>query len=316
MGISTQNKCLLSVIIPVHNRPQLIKRSIESVRNQSFKNWELIIVNDNSTDSTVESITPYLNDTRIKLINREINEGAASARNVGITNANGMYISLLDSDDFYHPEFLLRSVAKLEEISDPYIFTYVGVGKPEEFTNNVVAKRIWDVPASFKIRSKPYLYELQVGTAAGISFKRKVFDEIGYFDSNLKAAEDTDYFIRLSEKYIGQPIHEVLVYKDNTLADRLTTNYANNAAAYECIIKKNRVEIEQDIYLRKRWYYKLMRLYLYSGKKKKALLVFLRHVSSLKVLSIRSALTILTGLFLPTSIFIKFYQNAHNWKKS
>lgn len=318
MGISMQNECIVTVIIPVHNRPQLIKRSIESVINQTFKDWELIIVNDNSTDNTVYSITPFLHDIRIKLINRDINEGAASARNVGIRNAKGVYISLLDSDDFYHPDFLLRSVAKLKEISDPYIFTYVGVGKPNEYnlTNDIIKKSIWDVPARFKNKGKPYLYELQVGTAAGISFKRKVFNEIGDFDCNLKAAEDTDYFIRLSERYIGCPIHEVLVYKDNALTDRLTINYLSNALAYESIIRKNEKEIQQDIYLRKRWYYKLMRLYLYSGKKKKASKVFLNHILSFKVLSTRAILTILAGLVLPTKSFIKLYQNVHTWKNS
>jgi glycosyltransferase involved in cell wall biosynthesis len=93
-----------SVVVPVYNRESLITRCIDSIFNQDFENWELVIVDDGSTDETRNVILSY-DDERIRYIYKE-NGGASSARNVALDNSNGTYIAFLDSDDEYKPDHL------------------------------------------------------------------------------------------------------------------------------------------------------------------------------------------------------------------
>ena len=95
---------LISVIIPAFNAEEFIKRSIESVINQSYKNLEIIVVNDGSKDKTCEIVKQYNN---VKLLNKE-NGGLCSARNFGVKHATGKYVVLLDADDYYEPDFVLN----------------------------------------------------------------------------------------------------------------------------------------------------------------------------------------------------------------
>ena len=100
-----ENKELISVVVPVYNVEKYLKYSIESIINQTYKNLEIILVDDGSTDSSSIICDEYSKkDSRIKVIHKE-NGGLADARNVGISNANGMYIGFLDSDDYIHPTF-------------------------------------------------------------------------------------------------------------------------------------------------------------------------------------------------------------------
>ena len=90
-----------SIILPTYNRSKTIDKTIESVINQTYKHWELIIIDDGSTDNTKEIITNYkTNDKRIKYLYQQ-NKERSAARNNGIVNANGDYICFIDSDDYF-----------------------------------------------------------------------------------------------------------------------------------------------------------------------------------------------------------------------
>ena len=103
-----QNNPLISVIIPAYNVEKYINRCIESIIYQDYKNIEVIIINDGSTDNTREICEQYIKqDKRIRLINTE-NRGAGSARNTGIENANGKYFSFIDADDFICEHYYSR----------------------------------------------------------------------------------------------------------------------------------------------------------------------------------------------------------------
>ena len=97
---------LISVIMPVYNVEQYLRRSIESVLNQTFKDFELICINDGSTDNSLEILNEYATkDPRIQIINQE-NAGLSCARNSGLEIVQGEYIAFIDSDDFYATNFL------------------------------------------------------------------------------------------------------------------------------------------------------------------------------------------------------------------
>ena len=98
---------IVSIIIPTFNRAGMIHRAIESIKLQTFNDWELIVVDDASTDSTEEIIQTYMrDDQRIRYIKHEKNQGGSAARNSGIKNSKGSYIALLDDDDRWYPEKL------------------------------------------------------------------------------------------------------------------------------------------------------------------------------------------------------------------
>ena len=112
---------LVSIIMPSYNTAKYIKNSIESILNQTYKNWELLIVDDCSTDNTDEIVSAYLSDDRIKYLKNEKNSGAAISRNYALREAKGKWIAFLDSDDVWHPEKLERQIAFMEETG--YKFT-------------------------------------------------------------------------------------------------------------------------------------------------------------------------------------------------
>ncbi|WP_298515431.1 glycosyltransferase [uncultured Kordia sp.] len=107
---------LVSVITPTYNTEAFISETIDSVRAQSYTNWEMVIVDDASSDATVDILKKYAaSDSRIKVHILETNSGAAIARNTAIENASGDYIAFLDADDLWKPEKLTKQIAFMQE---------------------------------------------------------------------------------------------------------------------------------------------------------------------------------------------------------
>lgn len=113
---------LVSIIMPSYNTEQYIEESIKSVMSQTYVNWELIIVDDCSTDNTVEIINTFLSDSRIRYFKNEKNSGAAVARNLALRNAKGRWIAFLDSDDIWVKYKLERQLKFM--VDNKYSFTY------------------------------------------------------------------------------------------------------------------------------------------------------------------------------------------------
>lgn len=118
---------LCSIIMPAYNSEKYIAQAIESVLNQDYTNWELIIINDCSTDNTEQIIKSYQQkdaaNKRIKLINLTQNRGVANARNIGIQNAKGKYIAFFDADDIWQKEKLYKQIQLLESTNADITYT-------------------------------------------------------------------------------------------------------------------------------------------------------------------------------------------------
>ncbi len=115
---------LVTIITPSYNSAKLITLTINSVINQSYSAWELIIVDDCSTDNSCEIIQSFIDsDSRIKLIKQDQNAGAAAARNTGIEHAKGQFIAFLDSDDYWHPEKLEKQLKYFEQYDVDVVFS-------------------------------------------------------------------------------------------------------------------------------------------------------------------------------------------------
>ena len=115
-------KDLVSVIMPSYNTAKYIKESVESVIRQTYTNWELLIVDDCSTDNTDEVISPFLADKRIRYLKNPVNSGAAVSRNRALREAKGRWIAFLDSDDLWYPQKLEKQIEFMEKHN--YSFSY------------------------------------------------------------------------------------------------------------------------------------------------------------------------------------------------
>lgn len=115
---------LVSIIMPSYNTAQYIADSIRSVQAQTYKNWELLIVDDCSTDGSDDVVAPFLSDARIRYLKNEVNSGAALSRNYALREAKGRWIAFLDSDDLWAPEKLERQILFMEKENCHFSYTY------------------------------------------------------------------------------------------------------------------------------------------------------------------------------------------------
>lgn len=124
---------LVSIIMPSYNTAKFISETIESVLAQTYPNWELIIVDDCSTDDTDAVVCPYLVDDRIRYIKNEKNSGAAVSRNRALREAKGKWVAFLDSDDLWFPEKLEKQISFMRK--NDYHFSYTNYIEIDETTN-------------------------------------------------------------------------------------------------------------------------------------------------------------------------------------
>ena len=115
---------LVSIIMPSWNTAKFISESIQSVINQTYKNWEMIIIDDSSKDSTHDIISRYnIIDSRIRVISLEKNSGVSNERNIGISEAQGSWIAFLDSDDIWQPTKLEKQMELINREKVEFVFT-------------------------------------------------------------------------------------------------------------------------------------------------------------------------------------------------
>lgn len=187
-----------SIIIPLYNKRNFIKQTIQSVLNQNFTDFEILIINDGSTDKSELEVIKF-KDSRIRLLNQN-NQGVAAARNEGLKVAIGNYICFLDADDLWKPDFLetFRKYSTLLPNQNVFSCRFEIETSHKTFIPKYSIKKTNDFEivnyfsASFK--------ESVLWTSSA-AFKKSVFDEVGIFDAGLKCSEDTDLWIRIGLKY-------------------------------------------------------------------------------------------------------------------
>jgi glycosyltransferase involved in cell wall biosynthesis len=196
----------VSVIIPTHNRAKYLIEAIKSVLDQTFKDFELILVDDGSTDNTRDIIENF-RDNRIRYIYQD-NGGVSSARNTGIKAADGEYIAFLDSDDTWLPENLELKVKLLDSrpdlglvCSDAYVVDNGTGTTPRRFWNKTRFKYSGSPEQAAKSPLKDLLYRNCFIMPQATIIPSKVFTTIGYFDESLPTSEDWDLFVRIVQRF-------------------------------------------------------------------------------------------------------------------
>lgn len=196
----------ISVIIPTYNRGKLIEKSVNSVLGQSYKNIEVIVIDDGSTDNT-ENVIRSINDERLVYIKLEGNHGACNARNVGIDNSTGKYIAFQDSDDIFYKNKLEKQIKNLIKKKADLDFCSI---KINFFDNSVVIPND-DIKKRLKKSSViDLLCEGNFISTQAILAKKEVFRKIR-FDVSLPRFQDYDLVLRIALKYSISFSEEVLV---------------------------------------------------------------------------------------------------------
>ncbi len=191
-----ERKILVSIIIPVHNRPSLIRDTLFSIQSQTYSYWEAIVIDDNSTDSTIAVVLELSeNDKRIKIYkkNRFDQIGANASRNIGLKRSKGKYVIFLDSDDLLSPDCLFNRINAIESMPDLdfVVFQCQLFKKIINDSNviwNILYKNIDDLDRFLSLDT-PWSIVSPI-------WKRNVFEKIGFFDCNLLSWHDWELHVR------------------------------------------------------------------------------------------------------------------------
>jgi glycosyltransferase involved in cell wall biosynthesis len=186
------NNPKISVIIPTHNRKHYLDRAINSVLNQTYTDYELIIVDDASTDGTSGFIAERY--PGIRCVSLPKNKGAGGARNEGITIARGSFIAFLDSDDEWLPKYLETQIKYIENSPDNVI---VFCGCIQQMPDGKVKKFSCQPWLPYPDLTYHLLSENFILTASIVVVKKAALDKVGYFNENLQIGEDKELFLRL-----------------------------------------------------------------------------------------------------------------------
>lgn len=188
-----------SVVIPLYNKEAYIKNTLTSVLQQTYINFEIIIINDGSTDKSLDIVNAMaIANTSVRIISQE-NQGLSAARNAGVLTAKHDYIAFLDADDLWCEDFLY-TISQLIKLYPKY-FVFSTPSKLTTHQNNTAlnetnfkAKNIQEITSYFKLKKNIFSY-------SSIVIKKSVFDSIGLFDSSITYGEEEDFNIRCFSKY-------------------------------------------------------------------------------------------------------------------
>ena len=244
-------KNLVSIIIPCYNQAQYLPAALQSILEQSYTNWECIIVNDGSSDNTETIANDWCKkDIRFKYFFKE-NGGLSSARNLGLANSKGDFILFLDSDDFIAPEKLLLSVKSfMEDTSLDLVIT--------DFNSVLGAKLVQLEPfvklADFTFNLENILHKWDLGFSIPIHCALFKKDSVGdiRFNEKLKAKEDWLFWIQFFKSdsrtlYINQPLVTYRMHEDSMTKNVLLMN--NNQELVINLIKKELNATEFELFI-------------------------------------------------------------------
>lgn len=187
-----------TVIIPLFNKEKFIEQTLKSVLCQTYSDFEVLIINDGSTDKSEERIQEF-KDARIQYFNKE-NGGASSARNYGIEKAQTNYITFIDADDYWYPNFLEEMFENIRRFPELKVFS---AAIEVETARKVIPSR-YSIVKTNDCEIVNYfpssLKETAICTSCAV-FHKSVFEEIGNFDTKIKSGQDTDLWIRIGLMY-------------------------------------------------------------------------------------------------------------------
>ena len=229
-----KNKPLISVIMPVYNRKDVVMNAIDSVLAQTYANFELIVVDDASTDGTTE-LLKTINNEKVKIIFHEKNKYASGARNTGLKASKGEYIAYLDSDNLLDERYLAATVGAFLELPDAGGI-YSAQYRYETYESKPFA-------IQFGSLNKSLLHNHNFVDMNCFAHRREVYEDVGGFDETLKGADDWELILKISNhfKIYSVPFLLSKCYLgvvDNRVSDLIPTDMGKIRAQNEILPTK------------------------------------------------------------------------------
>lgn len=231
-----------SIIVPLYNKAPYVKKALDSIVSQSFKDWECIIVDDGSIDGSVAICDDFINSLTPSFINslrliRQPNSGVAKARNVGVENSSAPFVCFLDADDWWEPTFLEEMDKIISEYPDAGIYAtnyiYYKPGKTH------VALHL---DRGYMNYPEAYLHgEMPIWTGAAC-MPRKVFDEMGGFPNGIKLGEDFLLWAKTALHYNVAFCEKPLAYYNNDVPASLRATRNLHAPEYNMLFHLDEIE--------------------------------------------------------------------------
>ncbi|MBP7507587.1 MAG: glycosyltransferase family 2 protein [Prolixibacteraceae bacterium] len=312
------NNICVSVVIPTFNHENFVIQAIQSVFDQTYKNYELIVVDDGSTDNTKDRVSSLF-DGRLKYI-YQANKGLSAARNTGIKYSGYEYVAFLDADDKWLPNKLELQVARMNQ--DPGI-GLLGCGYYVINEKGVIEMEVPGSPVKDQNKFKKSLFIRNIvsGSGSGVLIRREVLSKVGFFDETLTASEDWDMWLRIAGYYKIDILEEVLVkimHRSNSMS--APVNAAKMLSNALKILEKNLksgygnkfINIKKTAYS-DRYYRAAEAFYLLGEKKEARQLVtksFLLDPFSFLFLFQKAQLLAKLGLSEEFVIFLRRFFNA------
>ena len=251
--ININNEKLISIVLPTYNGSKCIKNSIESVLNQTYTNFELIIVNDASTDNTLDIINDYAKkDNRIKIINNDVNKKLPASLNVGFREAKGEYLTWTSDDNKYHKDALYIMADELND--NPNIDMVYANFNRIKIDGTFIEEVKFEDPDKLK-------YYNVIG--ACFLYRNSMKEKIGEYDEELFLAEDYEYWIRVylngNIKHIDKTLYDYSMHEKSLTSTRvkevLKATIKTKLKHEKELLKKCINQSERNEYYRMNLYY-------------------------------------------------------------
>lgn len=264
------NTPIFSIITPTNNRLEFLRRNIRSVINQSFGNYEHIIIDDSGCDSSANIVLEFC-DNRIIYVKHDRCRGAAAAYNTGIKKSKGQYITFLDDDDEYFPDFLQEVCNFFTEDNNETGFIWTGICRTKDSGKGNITTNTLSWPEQFLNEESGLIAATSIGNGFGVCIKKECIDTIGLFDENLRMSSDTEYLFRLAENFSFKVLSKTLVkiHKHNRSQLTDSENDIERIRCYEIIMERNRNILDKYPSLLSEHFNSLAGLCYRSGNKKK-----------------------------------------------
>ena len=263
----------ISIVIPLYNKENCIVTTLQSVLDQTYTDWECIVVNDGSTDKSLQTVEDFIRglkieDWRLKIVSKP-NGGVCSARNMGIEVAKGEFVALLDGDDLWNKEYLSEQVKMIQDFPDAAMWGINIAGTNKGVITELYATGLYDgfrgyVENYFEIPGRVS----DLFHPSGTVIRKEVFDKIGMFDERIKYAEDSDMWFRINAVYPTAFYDKIMVSYQQDAENRAmnrTRNmryflpyyvdkfreplFRNNSACYQYVNRWCAVHIKQYYFL-------------------------------------------------------------------
>ncbi|RYJ08642.1 glycosyltransferase family 2 protein [Halogeometricum borinquense] len=235
-----KSEAVVSVIVPTYNRPERLRRALQSIQRQTYDNIEVVVVDDHSDESPEHVIDSLSSDLSVKFVRHSENKGANAARSTGIIKSCGQYVAFLDDDDTWESEKIKAQVQELEN-SDAGV-SYTGI-RQIDGENNIIHESNPIISGDI---TKKLLERNPVGTFSTVLVDREVIYQAGLPDERFPIWQDKEWYIRLSKNTKFKPVPEILVNHHVESGDRISDGFTDlEKKALPLFLKKFQDDIKR-----------------------------------------------------------------------